>query len=130
MDVQDILGLRENGTPIGNTSGSAGRTVVVSEHPLLEGVHGTGGQPTLLLYARPGWNCAIEERTSLASGAAWQEIIPATPTNLVTTLPLTGTNTQAYYRAVRFLQTSPQSPLQPVEGPVYRFQFNGATNAP
>ena len=103
MEVQDILGLRENGTPIGNTSGQPGRTVVVSEHPLLECVHGTGGRPDLLLYARPGWTCAIEERGSVQPGVPWQEITRGAVTNLVTPLPLTGTNSAGYYRAVRLV---------------------------
>jgi hypothetical protein len=103
MEVKDILGLRENGTPIGNTSGQPGRTVVVSEHPLLECVHGTSGQPNLLLYARPGWTCAIEERASVQPGVVWSETARLTVTNLVSPLPLAGTNSTGYYRAVRWV---------------------------
>lgn len=101
MDVQDILGLREKGTPIGNTAGQSGRTVVVSEHPLLECVPGASGKPDLLLYARPGWTSAIEERARVQPGFPWQESTRLTVTNLVTPMPLTGTNSEAYYRAVR-----------------------------
>ena len=101
MDVQDILGLRENGTPIGNTAGQSGRTVVVSEHPLLECVPGASGKPDLLLYARPGWTSAIEERARVQPGFSWQESTRITVTNLLTPLPLAVTNSEAYYRAVR-----------------------------
>ena len=129
MEVQDILGLRANGTPIGNTAGSPGRTVVVSEHPLLDCVEGAGGNPALVLYARPGWTCAIEERSSLAPGTAWHELMRTTTSNLVTTLPLTATNTQTYYRAVRFVAAPARLLLQSIEGPVYHFKLTGQAGA-
>jgi uncharacterized delta-60 repeat protein len=129
MEVQDILGLRENGTPIGNTSGQPGRTVVVSEHPLLECVQVANGKPGLLLYARPGWTCAIEERGSVGPEAVWREINRVMATNLVTTLPLAGTNRQAFYRAVRFLPLSPRLSVVSATGPVSRFKLTGKTNA-
>ena len=99
----------------------------LGEHPLLDGILGADGKPALVLYARPGWNCAIEECASLAADCAWREIQRVTTTNLVTALPLPGTNSQGYYRAVRFLQSTPKSLSQPVEGPIYRFKLDGDT---
>jgi hypothetical protein len=101
IEVQDILGLKESGTPIGNTSGSPGRTAVVSEDPLLECVHGPGGQPSLLLYARPGWTCALDGSGGIGPGMAWQEVTRVAPSNLVTALPLVATNGQVFYRTLR-----------------------------
>lgn len=106
MEVEDLLGLRENGAPIGNTTGLAGRVVVVNAQPLLECVHGVSGQPELLLHARPGWVCAIEERRAVGPGEAWQELLRAGTANLTTVYPLGATNWGAFYRAVRLPSAS------------------------
>ena len=42
---------------------------------------------------------------------------------------MSGTNTQAYYRAVRFVQGPPKLSLQSVEGPVYRFKLSSEATA-
>lgn len=85
----------------GSDTGSPGRMVVVYDNPLLEAARETDGQPSLLLYARPGWTCAIEERPTLAPDAPWREVQSVTVTNMATPLPLTCTNTQGFFRAVR-----------------------------
>jgi hypothetical protein len=128
MEVQDILGLRESGMPIGNDSGTPGRTVVVvGEHPLLNCVRGAGGKPALLLYARPGWSCIIEERASAHPGDTWRGVKRVTTTELVTTLSLEGTNSQAFYGAVRSGAREPRLSLQSVNGSVYRFKVDGGS---
>ena len=63
--------------------------------------HSASGKPDLLLYARPGWTSAIEGRARVQPGFPWREGTRLTVTNLCTPLPLAGTNSEAYYRAVR-----------------------------
>lgn len=101
LKVENILGLRENGSPIGNTEGLAGMAVIVSDAPLLECVHEKANEPGLLLYARPNWSCAIEERLSLEAASAWHELTRVTVTNLTTVIPISGTNNTSFYRAIR-----------------------------
>jgi hypothetical protein len=86
---------------MGNTVGYPGRLVVVSERPLLDCAWADVGVPTLLLYAKPGWDCAIEERGELDPGAAWRETTRLRTAALTTTLPLAATNQRAFYRAVK-----------------------------
>lgn len=109
MEVQDILGLRENGKPIGNASGYPGRTVVVGEEPLLECVHGTNGQPLLLLYGKPASGYAIDTRTNITVGS-WRIVL----TNLTVGMnlylsisPPASSSPANFYRALRTVQPGP-----------------------
>jgi hypothetical protein len=74
MEVQDILGLREDGTPVGSASGYPGRTVVVGKEPLLECVQGSNGQPLLILYGKPASGYAIDTRTNIMMGS-WRTVL-------------------------------------------------------
>jgi hypothetical protein len=106
MEVQDILGLRENGTPIGNASGNPGRTVVVGEEPLLECVQGTNGQPLLILYGKPASGYAIDTRTNITEGS-WQTSLSnlTVGTNLSLSItPPASSSPENFYRAVRAVQ--------------------------
>ena len=119
MEVQDILGLRENGTPIGNASGYAGRTVVVGEEPLLECVPGTNGQPLLLLYGKPASGYAIDTRTNITAGS-WRTAL----TNLTvgTSLSLSisppaSSSPANFYRALRAVPPEPPRLAARIQSP-------------
>jgi hypothetical protein len=103
MDVEDILGLGENGAPIGNASGSPGRTVVVGEEPLLECVHGTNSQPLLILYGIPASGYALDTRTNITVGS-WQPVLTnlTVGTNLwLNITPPASSSPENFYRALR-----------------------------
>jgi len=122
--ITDVDGIKPSGQVVANAYGQPGRAVVVGREPLLEAVHGTNGRPSLLLYGQPGWMCAVEEKASLLPGTQWSEVMRLPLVNLVTSLPVPGTNVQSFYRAVRVL-SAPRLSLESVNGSVYRLKFLG-----
>jgi hypothetical protein len=119
MEVRNILGLRENGTPIGNVSGYPGRTVVVGEEPLLECVQGTNGQPLLILYGKPASGYAMDRRTNITSGS-WRTVLTnlTVGTNLSLSLsPPASSSPANFYRALRVAQPAPPRLAARIQSP-------------
>jgi hypothetical protein len=85
----------------GNDAMMTNGTVITGGQPWVEVVSGTDGTPALVLYAPPGWECAIQERGGLAGGEEWREIKRLTVSGVVTRVPLAGTSGHGFYRAVR-----------------------------
>jgi hypothetical protein len=103
LEFTDLVGRMADGTPVANFAPQSGRVVVIGEEPLLEMIHGTNGQPLLILYGKPASGYTVESRPDLTAGA-WQPALPglAITTNLWLDFPSPGsTNRGNYYRAVR-----------------------------
>jgi hypothetical protein len=82
LRVEDVVGIRANGAPLGNESGRPGRAVIVGAKPLLEAVHWTNGQPALVLYAQSETTNVLETTTSLSEAATWTVDRQVVMTNL------------------------------------------------
>jgi hypothetical protein len=101
VELVDIVGLRSDGTPVGNTDGRSGRVAVVGGEPLLEAVHDTNGTPRLIVYGKPGTTNVVEFKTVLDANGPWQTAfemrIPST--NLFQTIPISLNQGTIFYRA-------------------------------
>ncbi len=73
VEITDIVGLRTDGTPVGNTSGRAGRVAVVGQEPLLEAVLNTNRTPALIVYGLPGAINHLESRQTLDGLSSWAD---------------------------------------------------------
>ena len=87
--VAGLLGQANGGVAIGNTSGDAGRMVVVGEEPLLEILPTSNGSPELVLYGLPGSTQRVMYSSGLLSPQAWQtwSLIPLTNLMRTTNAP-------------------------------------------
>jgi hypothetical protein len=102
LEVVNILGQRENGTPVGNTAGRAGRAVAVGEEPLLEASRDASGQTLLSLYALPGSPNILEYTEHLSEAPSWTFERQVVMTNLSHVIPPGCTNNcSLFFRAQR-----------------------------
>lgn len=101
LEIEDILGMRADGVPVGSTEGSAGRVAAVGQEPLLEMRQDISGKPVLILYCQPGVRCQIETVRGMEFPLGWQPWQTVTPTTLDTAIPVEPSDEERYYRARR-----------------------------
>jgi hypothetical protein len=95
--ISNVVGIKTDGTPVGNSSGQAGRMVMIGLQPLLEGSLSANSTRILTIYGNPGSNYELAFATNLIL-TNWQSVGSV----LMTTLQLnTNVNQSAqpiYYR--------------------------------
>src|SRR5208283_2270579 len=96
--VSNVVGLKSDGTPVGNSGGISGRVVVIGLQPLLEAWLGSNSTRMLTLYGNPGTNYQLMFSTNLSS-TNWQIGLNLTMTNLLEYFPVDQTAPQIFYRA-------------------------------
>jgi hypothetical protein len=65
LDVANVIGLKTDGTPVGNNSGISGRIVVIGLQPLLGASLDTNAARILTIYGNPGSNYSWVSITNL-----------------------------------------------------------------
>lgn len=110
--VTDVVGIQADGTLVGNSSGQAGRVVVIGAQPLLEAWLSTNGQRMLTLYGNPGTSYQTAFNTNLLS-TNWQSGWRVPLTNLYQEFTVDSTPPQLFYRSWEFFGNRPISNLHP-----------------
>ena len=127
LNLDNAEGRLPDGSFVHNFARQSGRLVIVGEEPLLECLLGTNGLPSLMLYGKPGWYCAIEQKTNLLSAGGWPELTRVTMDELFMPIATPGTGVRNFFRAVRLPSGLARLSLESATGPVYRFKLSGQT---
>ena len=110
--VTNVIGIKSDGTPVGNSSGQPGRAVVIGAQPLLEAWLGPNSSRMLTLYGNPGSAYAMGSRTNLL-GTNWQYTWRTPMTNLYETFAADEAPPLLFYRAWEFFADPPILELGP-----------------
>ena len=94
----NIVGIKSDGTGVGNTVSLPGQVVVIGLHPLLTASLGNNAARTLTVYGNPGSNYQMAFSTNLPS-TNWQPAGSILMTNLWQNFNVNQTAPQIYYRA-------------------------------
>jgi len=96
--VTNVLGLKTDGTPVGNSSGQPGQVIVIGLQPLLEESLDTNATRILTIYGNPGSNYQLFSNTNLDL-TNWPPAGIILLTNLQQNINPNQTAPQIYYRA-------------------------------
>jgi hypothetical protein len=98
LSPSNVVGLKADGSVVGNSGGQPGRVVVIGPQPLLEAWPGSNSTPILTLYGNPGTNYQILFTTNLLT-TNWLNGWSVPMTNLYQYFELDPTAPQMFYRA-------------------------------
>ena len=94
----NVVGTKTEGSAVGNSSGQAGRVVVIGREPLLEAWMASNSTLMLTIYGNPGTNYQVAYSTNLTV-PNWQPDFSVLMTNLFESVPVDQTAPQLFYRA-------------------------------
>jgi hypothetical protein len=75
VSVEDVAAAEANGTTVTSGVGMGTRLIIIGQEPLLEGVLGTTGQRSVVLYGQLGALYTLESATNLLSGTLWLPVL-------------------------------------------------------
>jgi hypothetical protein len=95
--ITNVVGIKTNGTPVGNSSGQAGRVVVIGLQPLLAGLLDANSMRVLTIYGNPGSSYELAFVTNVIL-TNWQPVGSVLMTNLQQNTNVDQSAPQIYYR--------------------------------
>ncbi len=98
VSATNVIGIKSDGSGVGNIASLSGRITVIGSQPLLEALLNTGQPRALTIYGNPGANYQMVFSTDLTT-ANWQSAGSVLMTNLQQNFNVNQSAPQIYYRA-------------------------------